>query len=127
MNLMDKGRDKKGKIKIANCPPSGGRVGEGSRTLKLAQKPYIILIKQTDVIDLKLEHGNTFYAHAEGKAGVFFAVYLAIFQNFRVYHSAAEYLHPSALLAHRAAFASADETGYIYFGTGLGERKIRGT
>ena len=46
--------------------------------LKLIQKPHIIFIEQTDVVDLVFEHGDALNSHSESEAGIFFAVDFAI-------------------------------------------------
>ena len=80
---------------------------------------------QTQVVDAVFQLANSFDAHAECKAGVFIGIDSEILQHFRMHHSAAEYLHPTAVLAYITTCAAADQAADVHFGAGFGEWKIR--
>ena len=89
--------------------------------MELLQETHVVFEEKTEVVDLIFEHSDAFYAHAEGIAGIFLWVYLAVFEHSWVYHAAAAYLYPAALFAHGAAFLVADKTRDIYFCARLGK------
>ena len=56
--------------------------------LKLLQKPHIVLVKKSNVIDAVFKHGHPLNAHAESKTFIFtFRISNGI-KNFRVDHAA---------------------------------------
>src|ERR1022692_121566 len=59
-------------------------------SLKLFQKPQIILIKQPDILYIVFHHCHSLNANPESKTPVFIAVYATIFKYGRVNHSASE-------------------------------------
>ena len=60
-------------------------------------------------------HGDAFRSHAKGKSTVNFRIVTAIPQNFRVDHTASQYLKPAGVLADCAALAAAQEAFDIHF------------
>jgi hypothetical protein len=74
---------------------------------ELTEETDIVFIKQPDVVYAVFEKSDALNAHAERKAGVFFAVNVPVFQDVRVHHAGAQDLQPAALFADAAAFTFA--------------------
>ena len=91
---------------------------------KLLKEPQVILEEEAQIIDLILQHSDTFNTHTEGESCIFFWVYITGFQDVRVADAAAENLHPAGMFAYVTAFTSADVTGDIHLCGSLGEREI---
>src|SRR5690606_12235504 len=92
---------------------------------ELLQEPDVVFSKQPQVIDLVLEHGDTFYAHPKGKSGVFLGVNVTIFQYIGIDHPRTADLHPAASFTDIAALAATELARNIYFGARFGKGKIR--
>ena len=97
------------------------------RSLKLFQKPHIVFEEEAQVVDLEFEHGDSFDAHSKGKAGVFVAIDVAVFENLRVNHAAAKDFDPAAVFTDFATCAAANHARYVHFGGWFGKREIRRT
>ena len=55
---------------------------------ELFEESYVVFKKQSDIRNAVLSHSESFYAEAEGPAGVSFAVYADRIKNVRVDHTA---------------------------------------
>ena len=76
--------------------------------LKLVQKSNIILKIESQIVYPVLKHGGAFYAHAKGKASIFFAVDAGGFQNIRVDHATSKDFEPSGVFTDITALAATD-------------------
>ena len=85
----------------------------------------VVLEVVAEVVDLPLEHGDAFDAHAEGEAAVGLGVDAAGFEDVRVHHAAAHDLQPAGAFADVAALSVADVAAHIDLRGGFGEREYR--
>ena len=90
--------------------------------LELVQESNVVLIEQTDIVDLEAAHNHTLQTDAEGVAGVFIRVDAAHLKHLGVNHAAAEDLDPALALAERATVAVAAVALDIHLRRRLGER-----
>ena len=88
------------------------------------QESYVVLVEQTDVVDLEAAHDRALQADAERIAGILLRVDAAGFEHLGVHHAAAEDLDPALSLAERAARAVAAVALDIHFRGRLGEREV---
>ena len=95
--------------------------------LELVQESNVVLIEQTDIVDLETAHNHTLQTDAEGVAGVFIRVDAAHLKHLGVNHAAAEDLDPALALAERAAFTVAAVALDIHLRRRLGEREVMRT
>ena len=91
---------------------------------KLAQELNIIFREHAEIGHVVFQVCDALNAKSEGIAGVDLAVDATGFENIGVYHTTAEYFHPSSVLAESAAFATADMTRDVHLCTGFGEGEI---
>ena len=91
------------------------------------QESNVVLIEQTDIVDLEAAHNHTLQTDAEGVAGVFIRVDAAHLKHLGVNHAAAEDLDPALALAERAAFTVAAVALDIHLRRRLGEREVMRT
>ena len=76
--------------------------------LELAEEASVVLREHTQVAHLILQVGDALHTETEGIAAIHLAVYAAKLKHIGVDHAAAQYLHPSCVLAEAAAYAAAD-------------------
>src|SRR5574337_1242853 len=79
----------------------------GSR--ELLEEAKVVAVKQADVIDAVLEHGDTRRPQAKGESGIAFRIVSDARQDIRMHHPRAQDLEPPAHLAQPAAGALAAE------------------
>src|SRR5262245_15425959 len=79
-------------------PSDAGAKPESAKLSELLQKPQIVRPELADIVDVVVEHGDAFGAHAEGEAGVDGRVVAAVVQHHRVYHARAGDLQPAGAL-----------------------------
>ena len=94
---------------------------------KLTQEAGIVLGEHAQVLDLILQVGDTFDAHAEGVARVLGAVDAVELEDVGVNHAAAQDFYPTGTLAERTALAAADVARDVHLGARLGEGEVGGT
>lgn len=97
------------------CCPSRQRVCLVC-ALELFKEAFVVLREEAEVLDLILEVGDALHAEAEGVALIACGVDAVGLQHGGVNHSAAEYFHPSGLLAEGASLAAADVAADIHLG-----------
>src|SRR5262245_5051147 len=91
---------------------------------KLRQEPVVVLVKQPDVVDAVLEHGDALDAEPEREPGVALGVVADVLEDRRVDHPGAPDLDPAAALAGAAAAAPAQRAGDVVLGAGLHEGEV---
>ena len=81
--------------------------------LELVQESNVVLIEQTDIVDLEAAHNHTLQTDAEGVAGVFIRVDAARLKHLGVNHAAAEDLDPALALCRAGSLhRGSGNTGY---------------
>src|SRR5687768_5106489 len=105
-------------------------MSEGRASAELLQEAKVVLVEETDVVDVVLEHRDPLDAHAEGEAldalGVV-AVLAHVLEDVGVDLARAENLDPALALADVAAGGAdvagpgALEAGHVDLDAGLGE------
>ena len=92
--------------------------------LEFFKETNIIFREHTQVFHAELQVGYAFYAHTESEARINLAVDAASVKHIGIDHSAAQYFHPSGVLAEVAALAAAQVARNVHFGRRLGEWEI---
>src|SRR5580704_10558551 len=90
-----------------------------SASLKLLQKPDVILDEKPDVVNPVFPHGDAFDAEAEGPASVLLRINVDGFEDVGMNHAAAAELHP-------AAFSAGAVKPDVHLGRRFGEREKAG-
>src|SRR5258707_9934427 len=103
------------------------QIDQHDSPLELLQEAQIVAPKIANILDVVLEHRDPFWPHAEREAAVNFRVIAAVAQHRGMDHATARDLKPACVLAHRTAFAVAQDTLDVYFHARLGEREVRAT
>src|SRR5215475_5186164 len=98
---------------------------------ELLKESRVSGIKQADIADAVLHHGDAVDSHAEGEAADFLRIVgglLALHEaeDCGVDHAAAEQLDPARVLALAAALAAAEGAADLHICAGFGEGEERG-
>src|SRR5690606_21998562 len=91
---------------------------------ELVQEAHVVLIEETQIVDIVEEHGHPFDAHAEGKARILPGRITHLLENRGIHHAGTQGLDAAALLAPLAALAAAEYTRAIHLHAGLRERQV---
>ena len=83
---------------------------------ELTQEAGVVLGEHTKVGHTVFQVSDALHTHTEGIARVLSAVDAAGLEHIRVYHSAAQNLHPAGMLAEAAALAATDVAGDVHLG-----------
>src|SRR5690349_8603986 len=101
-----------------------GRAAPHEPTSKLREKPQISCLQLPDVVIAVPHHGKPRQPQPECEAIPFIRIDATRAQHIWMHEAARQQFHPPALLAHRAAWAAADQALNVEFKSGLDERKI---
>ena len=91
--------------------------------LKLFEEADVVLIEETQIVDVITAHYHALKSHAESESAVLFRINAAVLQYLRVNHAAAKDFDPAFSLAETAALAMTVEALYIDLCAGLREGK----
>src|SRR5436190_538253 len=94
------------------------------RPSELFCEPQIAACQQPDIVNAVAHHHQSCQPEAEGEAAPNLRVDTAHFQYVRMHEAAGKQFHPTAVFAHSATGAAADQALNIEFEAGLDERKI---
>src|ERR1041385_3722279 len=95
--------------------------------LKLVQETQIAALQQAYIVNGIAHHRQAREAKAECKSIPLFGIETGVADHVGMHQSARQQLHPSALLAHGAAIAAADQALDIELKAGFHKREVAGT
>ena len=95
-----------------------------SHCSELFKEAHVVLVEETEVVDIVATHYHSFESETERKARINLGVDAAVLEHLRVYHACAEELDIALVLAHGAALAAAVEAAYIYLAARLSEGEV---
>src|SRR5919198_2167098 len=93
---------------------------------ELLQKAHVGVVQQPDIRNAVATERYASGAHPERPAGVALAVHPRGFEHRWMYHTGAEDLHPTGLLADGTATTAADSALHVHLRRWLGEGEVAG-
>src|SRR5467141_776974 len=111
-------------LRVAVPKPSEPRVSKRKAALlKLLQKSQISTCEQADVVNPVSHHRQARQPESECETAPLFRICSAVAQHRGMHQTARTQFHPTGVLAHRTAFAAADQTLNIQLEARFDERK----
>src|SRR4029450_10089195 len=120
------GRSAKQGARSGNIPASCSLLPapHAQHLAKLFQEAEVVTEEIANIVDAVFQHGDTLRPHAEGKPAKHLGVIAAIAEHLGMHHTGSENLQPPALLADRAALATADDAVHIDLDAGLSKGEM---